>query len=146
VEVPRRWNPTAVADPVGRYSHLAEAPAGHRLIFISGQVGNLADGRLVGPDVGAQTGQALANIEALLASEGATPANLLRLQSFVVGSPNVEGFRAAFGDVYARWFPGAVGGYPGHSLLVVQALASSEIQVEIEGWFTVPPDRSDPVS
>ena len=140
--VPRRWNPESVAPPVGRYSHLAEVPAGHRLVFVSGQVGNLAAGRLAGPDVATQTTQALANIEALLASEAATPASILRLQSFGVGSTNIEGFRAAFGEVYARWYPDGAG-YPGHSLLVVQALASPEIQVEIEGWFTLPRVRSE---
>lgn len=139
MEVPRRWNPSAVAAPVGRYSHLAEVPAGHRLVFMSGQVGNLPDGRLVGTDPAAQTEQALANIETLLASEGAQPANLLRLQSFVAGTENLAGFRTALTAVYARWFPTDADAVPGHSLLVVEALASPEVLVEIEGWFTVPP-------
>jgi 2-iminobutanoate/2-iminopropanoate deaminase len=138
-EVPRHWNPAEVAAPVGKYSHLAEVPPGHRLLFISGQVGNTPDGRLVGPDASAQTQQALVNIETLLTSEGATPANILRLQSFVAGKFNLDGFRQGLSATYERWFPDGQGGYPGHSLLVVQALAGPDIWVEIEGWFTLPP-------
>lgn len=139
MDVPRRWNPPAVAPPLGRYSHLVEVPTGHRLVFVSGQVGNLPDGRMAGPDVVSQTEQALANVEALLASEGATPAHLVRLQSFLAGPEHLAGFRDALASVYARWFPGASDGFPGHSLLVVQALAGPEICVEVEGWFAVPP-------
>ena len=136
--VPRRWNPSTVAPPVGRYSHLVEVPADHRLGFVSGQVGNLPDGSLAGHDAASQTRQALANIEALLAAAGATPASLVRLQTFVAGTDQLAGFREAFGAVYARWFPDGAIDFPGHSLLVVQALAAPEYRVEIEAWFAVP--------
>lgn len=124
---------------MGRYSHLAEVPAGHRLVFVSGQVGNLPDGGMAGPDAASQTEQALANIEALLASEGVTPRHLVRLQTFLAGTEHLAGFREGFAAVYARWFPAGADDFPGHSLLVVQALAAPEICVEIEGWFAVPP-------
>jgi 2-iminobutanoate/2-iminopropanoate deaminase len=129
-----------VAPPVGRYSHLAEVPAGHRLVFIAGQVGNLPDGTLAGDDAEAQAGQALANIEALLAAAGASPAHLLRLQSFVAGREHLAGLRAALVGAYERWFPGRATDYPGHTLLVVAGLAAPEYHVEIEGWFTLPPE------
>lgn len=137
--VPRRWNPAEVAPPVGSYSHLAEVPPGHRLVFIAGQVGNKLDGSLAGDDIDGQTRQALSNIELLLTAAGATPANLLRLQSFLVDSGDISGFRQELVAAYSRWFAGSEQGFPGHTLLVVQALASPTLRVEIEGWFTLPP-------
>jgi 2-iminobutanoate/2-iminopropanoate deaminase len=136
--VPRRWNPQAVAAPLGSYSHLAEAPAGDRLVFISGQVGNLPDGTLAGDDVVSQARQALSNVESLLAAANATAANLMRLQSFVVGSDNLSGFRQELAAAYDRWFPDAEQGYPAHTLLVVAALAAPALLVEVEGCFTLP--------
>ncbi len=141
---PRRWSPRAVAAPLGSYSHLAEAPAGHRLVSISGQVGNSRDGGLAGEDIVVQTRQALVNIEALLTASGVTPANLLRLRSFVVGADNLVGFRQELSAAYARWFSDSAHGFPGHTLLVVQALANPALLVEIEGWFTLPPDHEVP--
>jgi enamine deaminase RidA (YjgF/YER057c/UK114 family) len=118
---------------------LAEVPAGHRLVFISGQVGNTVGGNVAGGGIAEQTRQALANIEALLNAAGATPANLVRLQSFMVSADSIPGFRQELVAAYTRWFAGTEQGYPGHTLLVVQALASPALLVEIEGWFTLPP-------
>jgi enamine deaminase RidA (YjgF/YER057c/UK114 family) len=133
----RRWSPTTVAPPLGTYNHLAEVPPGHRLVFVSGQVGVLPDGSLAGTDPQSQTQQALSNIQALLATEGAAPSDLLRLMSFVVGRESVEGFRTGLTKTYEQWFPEGTG-FPGHSLLIVQGLARPELVVEIEAWFTVP--------
>ncbi|MFC0549243.1 hypothetical protein [Kutzneria chonburiensis] len=46
----RRWNPPSVAAPSGQYSHVATVPAGHELVFVSGQLGLRPDGTLAGPD------------------------------------------------------------------------------------------------
>jgi enamine deaminase RidA (YjgF/YER057c/UK114 family) len=133
---PRRWNPSTVAPPLGTYSHLAEVPAHHQLVFISGQVGVLPDGELAGEDAERQTMQALENIQSLLNAAEATPSDLLRLQSFVAGREHLNGFRAGLSSIYERWFPDH--DYPGHTLLVVQGLARPDIVVEIEAWFTRP--------
>jgi enamine deaminase RidA (YjgF/YER057c/UK114 family) len=131
----RRWSPDTVAAPLGNYNHLVEVPAGNRLLFISGQVGIHPDGSLAGSDAQTQTLQALSNIEALLAAEHATPADLVRLMSFVVGRESLDGFRAALTDTFERWFPQG-SGFPGHSLLLVQGLARPDFVVEIEAWFS----------
>ena len=60
---PRRWNPPQVASPLGRYSHLAEVPPGHRLVFVAGQLGLAPDGTLAGPDAEAQARRTFANVE-----------------------------------------------------------------------------------
>ncbi|MGI8868660.1 MAG: RidA family protein [Mycobacteriales bacterium] len=153
MHAPKRTNPDVVAAPLGRYSHLVEVPPGHRLCFISGQVGVRPDGSLAGVEVAAQAEAALANIDALLGAAGATPDQLIRLQSFVVGRENLPGFRTALGVAYDRWYaavnaerqpteagPPEPNGPPGHTLLVVAGLAAPELLVEIEAWFAVPPE------
>ena len=132
----RRWNPTEIAPPIGKYSHLAEGPSGHRLIFVSGQVGNLPDGTLAGPGAVEQTRQVFANLEALLAHLGVTPGHIVKLLTFVAGTEHLPGFGAARDEVFARWYPD--GGYPGHSLAVVAALAGPDLAVEMEAVVAVP--------
>ncbi|WP_037067852.1 RidA family protein [Pseudonocardia acaciae] len=132
----RRWNPDAVAPPIGQYSHLAAAPAGHRVVFLSGQVGALPDGELAGPDAESQTRQVFANIAALLESLGAGPGHLLKLFTMVSGTEHLAGCRAAREEAFASWFPGR--DWPAHSLAVVAALARPDIVVEIEAVAAVP--------
>ncbi|MEV1286317.1 RidA family protein [Micromonospora sp. NPDC049679] len=132
----RRWNPTEIAPPIGKYSHLAQAPAGHRLVFVSGQVGNLADGALAGPGAVEQTRQVFANLEALLTHLGVTPAEVVKLLTFVAGTEHLAGFAAARDEVFARWYPD--GRWPGHSLAVVAALAAPDLAVEMEAIVAVP--------
>jgi enamine deaminase RidA (YjgF/YER057c/UK114 family) len=132
---PERWNPRAVAAPIGKYSHLTRVPAGSELLFIAGQVGNDATGAIP-DDSYRQTLQVLGNVEALLDSAGLAPKNLIRLLSFVAGADALPGYYQARDEVYARWFPAA--DYPGHSLAVVAALAQPALFVELEGWAAIP--------
>ncbi|MGJ6969593.1 RidA family protein [Streptosporangium sp. G11] len=101
----RRWNPPGPAAPLGRYSHLATAPADHELLMISGQVGVLEDGTLAGPDAESQARQVFANIESLLRSAGAGPEHLIKLFTMLSGTEHLAGSRAAQGEVFARWYP-----------------------------------------
>ncbi len=132
----RRWNPDAVAAPVGRYSHLAAVPAGHELVFVSGQVGMREDGRLAGPGAEQQARQALANIERLLGSLGAGPEHVVKLLTFAAGTEHLAGIRAAFGQTFDRWYPD--GDWPAQSMVVVAALTAPELVVEIEAVVAVP--------
>ncbi|MEU9887019.1 RidA family protein [Sphaerisporangium sp. NPDC051011] len=132
----RRWSPQEIAAPVGQYSHLASAPPGAELLFISGQIGALPDGRMAGPDAEAQSRQIYENLGALLAVAGSGPRHLLRLFTMVAGAEHLTGVRAGRADTFARWFPD--GDWPAHSLIVVSALASPEILVEVEAVAVVP--------
>jgi 2-iminobutanoate/2-iminopropanoate deaminase len=131
-----RWNPDSVAMPIGRYSHLSEVPPGHRLIFVSGQIGTDTDGVLAGPDAESQTGQAFANLERLLQSVDGTPEHIAKILTFVAGTECLPGFYAARDATFERWYPD--GSPPAHSLAVVSALASPELLVEIEAVLAVP--------
>jgi 2-iminobutanoate/2-iminopropanoate deaminase len=132
----RRWNPEGVAAPIGGYSHLAAVPADHELVFISGQIGALPDGSLAGPDAESQTRQALANIERLLESLGAGPGHLVKLLTMLSGTEHLAGSRTARDEVFASWYPDA--DYPAHSLMVVAALATPALTVEVEGVAAIP--------
>jgi 2-iminobutanoate/2-iminopropanoate deaminase len=132
----RRWNPAGVAAPIGRYSHVSVMPAGHDLVFISGQIGVREDGTLAGTDAESQTRQALANIKTLLGSFGAGPEHLVKLLTLLSSTEHLAGSRAARDDVFATWYPD--GDWPAHSLAVVAALATPELTVEIEGTAAIP--------
>jgi 2-iminobutanoate/2-iminopropanoate deaminase len=76
-------NPASVPPPIGRYSHVAVVPAGADLLVFAGQVGKRADGTTP-TTVEAQYKQALRNVVALLASEGAGPRHLVRITNYLV--------------------------------------------------------------
>lgn len=130
------WNPPGIAAPVASYSHLAEAKPGHRLVFVSGQIGMLPDGTLAGPDITAQARQVYANIDALLDSLGVGAANIVKLTTLVSGTDRLPGFRVASGEWFGRAFPD--GKFPAQTLCVVAGLATPELLIEIEAVIAVP--------
>ena len=76
-------NVPGLSEPPG-YSHVAVA-RGSKLVFTAGHVPLDQAGNLVGPgDLGAQTRQVLANLEAALAEAGATPQDVVKTTIFVV--------------------------------------------------------------
>lgn len=65
--------------PTETYSH---GVAWNNLVFIGGQVGQLADGTPAARDMRGQVAQALRNVSAVLALRGGTLANLVQLAWF----------------------------------------------------------------
>jgi enamine deaminase RidA (YjgF/YER057c/UK114 family) len=79
----RFFNPSNMHRPRG-YTH-AVAVEGGRLIFIAGQVALDKDGNLVGKgDLRAQADKALDNLVAALGAAGATPADVVKVNTYVV--------------------------------------------------------------
>jgi 2-iminobutanoate/2-iminopropanoate deaminase len=77
-------NPASVAAPDGQFSQAAIVEAGGRLMFVSGQVPRALSGATVGlGDMTRQAEQVFANIEAVLASEGASFGNVIKATIFV---------------------------------------------------------------
>lgn len=119
----------ALGPPLGLYSHGMTAGPGE-LVVVAGQVG-MAAGQVVGPgDVGKQTRQALANIEAVLRAAGSSMRDVVRLQTFLTNPDDIEGFMAARREVFPTYFPDGV--YPPNTLLIVSRLVNPELLVEIE--------------
>lgn len=110
------------------FSHAALQEGG-RTLHLAGQVAWDKDAATVGPgDLAAQTRQALANLSAVLAEVGATPANIVRLRTYVVDhTPDKLG--VVLGEVGA--FYGEATPAP-NTFLGVAALALPDFLVEIE--------------
>jgi enamine deaminase RidA (YjgF/YER057c/UK114 family) len=127
----RKVNPPAVAKPVAAYSHVAEVPAGTRMLFLAGQVGNRADGSLP-ESVDDQAVQALENIRLILAAEGAGPQDIVKLTFYVAAKPeSVAKLNAKRAAMFGGTAP------PPSTWVYVAGLARPEYLVEIEAVAAV---------
>ena len=106
-----------------------------RQIFVAGQIGWSAEQQLVAGGLVEQTRQALANIVAILAVDGARPEHLVRLTWYVTDRASylAEGtaLGAAYREVIGRYFPAM-------SAVEVRALMEPGAVVEIEATAVVP--------
>ena len=110
------------------FSHAVESE-GTRLLHLAGQVAWDSEGKLVGAgDLGAQAAQSFANLKEVLASQGASPANVVRLRTYVVNySPDMlDVIGPAIGAFYGDVVPAA------NTLIGVQSLALPDFLIEIE--------------
>lgn len=128
----RILQPKGWAAPRG-YSNGVSASG--RMIFVSGMIGWDAGARLVPGDLVAQARQALLNIVAVLAEDGATAAHLVRLTWFVTDRAEylrlAEPLGAAYREAIGRHFPAM-------SVVEVSALVERDAIVEIEATAVVP--------
>jgi len=124
-----RINPSGLYDSLAfGFSH-ATLQDGGRTLHLAGQVAWDAQAQIVGPgDLEAQTRQALANLEAVLAEVGATSANIVRLRTYVVDhTPDKLGpVLGAFAAFYKGATPAP------NTFIGVAALALPDFLVEIE--------------
>lgn len=115
------------------YTHAAEAPAG-RSLFVSGQVGVAPDGRMR-EDFAGQLGQAMDNVEALLAAAGMGRPDIAKATFFLTRSGDLPGLGAMRRARWASDTPAAV------TVLVVAGLARPDALVEVEVTaVATPPD------
>jgi enamine deaminase RidA (YjgF/YER057c/UK114 family) len=129
-----RLNPSSLYNSVQfGFSHAVRQKGGDTL-HLSGQVAWDKEGKVVGVgDLAAQTRQALSNLREVLASAGATPADVVRLRTYVVNhSPDKLGpVLGEIGAFYAGALPAA------NTFIGVQALALPDFLVEIEATAVV---------
>lgn len=110
-------------EPVGPYSHAVAA--GGELVYLSGQTPiDPASGRLVEGDVSVQVGQVFANLEQVLTASGASFADVVKVNVFLVDM----GDFAAMNSVYASTFAAP---YPARTTVAVAGLPLGA-RVEIE--------------
>lgn len=133
--MPNRYiNPDAVGAP-GAYTHVVEA-TGSRIVFISGQVARDKNGNVVGAgNLAAQAEQVFQNLQACLASAGATFADVTKMTTFIVGYQAARD-REVVGAVREKYLP--KDNPPASTLLGVQALALPDIMIEIEATAVLP--------
>jgi enamine deaminase RidA (YjgF/YER057c/UK114 family) len=105
--------------------------SGGRLLFLAGQTGLDADGRITAPgDLVAQFRQVLANLQSVVAQAGGKLTDITQLRIFVTDKAAYRANRKALGQVY-RSFLGKH--YPAMTLVEVKSLLDDDALVEIEG-------------
>ena len=123
----RFFNPSNMHQPRG-YTH-AVAVDGGRSIFIAGQVAFDLEGKLVGKgDLRVQSEKALENLVAALTAAGATPADVVKVNTYVVNYKSAD--YPIIREARARVFDGR--NPPASTLIGVQALALEDLLIEIE--------------
>ena len=111
----------------------AVAAEGGKTVFLSGQVGFDESGNTVGPDLASQLAQAHVNIKKILAEAGATPADIVRLNTYVANYAPEDG--AVVNAANQKLFEGIMP--PSATLLGVQALYTPDIRCEVEATVVV---------
>ena len=124
-------NPAELAKSNG-YTHVVVVNHG-KLAFISGQVGLNSKGE-ISSNFAAQAKQAFANLKAALAAAGATPADIVKLNYYVVGLDHdkLTALRVACDSVIDKQHP------PASTLAGVQSLFRDDLQIEIDAEAIVP--------
>lgn len=106
-----------------------------RTIVLAGQIGWDAEQRLVGSDLVTQAKQALRNIVAILAEDGAKPEHIVRLTWYVTDRAAYLAAAAELGAAYREVLGKH---FPAMTAVEVSALMEAEAVVEIEATAVVP--------
>jgi enamine deaminase RidA (YjgF/YER057c/UK114 family) len=117
------------------YSHAVVASG--RLAFVAGQVAVDAGGRLVGQgDLAAQTRQALANLQNVLAALGGGWSDVVRLGWYVTDVADLQTVR----DIRDQFLRPALGDKPNPASTLVQvaSLFRPEFLIEVDAVVALP--------
>jgi 2-iminobutanoate/2-iminopropanoate deaminase len=125
----QRVNPPGLSTPQ-TYSHIVRAG---NTIFIAGQVGADAQGKIVGPGMKEQVEQVLSNLRTALASQKLDFSHIAKINIYVL---SIDEFRAAdVAAIRAKYFGT---NRPASTLVQVSRLADPAYKVEIEAVAVVP--------
>ena len=124
-------NPSGLSKPVpGTYTQVVKAG---KLLFIAGQTGINAEGKLVGLGMKEQVEQVFANLLAALKSQGADFSHVTKTTTYVT---SISEFRAP--DVAAVRAKFVTANPPANTLVQIQQLADPAYKVEIEAIAVLP--------
>jgi enamine deaminase RidA (YjgF/YER057c/UK114 family) len=123
---PRDVNPEELA-PARGFSHATVAGG---TVWIGGQVGSDATGRIVEPgDMVAQYGRAIHNVAIALRAAGFAPEDTVKLTYYVTDIKAYRDSRSALGAAYRRFFRSD---YPASTLIEVKSLVDPDALIEID--------------
>jgi len=108
------------------YTQVVEVASPGRTIYIAGQLGTDRDGRLAGCDFRAQAEQVYKNLQAALASVGASFADVVKLNSYLAQIAHLPILR----EVRARYLDPAA--LPASTTIAVTGFAREGALLEIE--------------
>lgn len=124
-----RVNPAGMSTP-RTYSHVVKVG---KLLFIAGQVGYDAQGKLVAPDMKAQYERALENLKLALASQGTDFSQVAKVTFYVT---SIDDFRApGMQEIRAKYFGDSK---PASTLVQVVRLAEPDIKIEVDAIAALP--------
>ena len=121
----------ALGRAVGSYALGVVAPTG-RLVFISGQVAQDAEGKLVGKgDFEAQVRAVFDSIKRLVEEAGGTMDDIVKITTFVTTLDEYPVFSRVRGEYFT-------GSKPASSTVKVSGLVSEDFLIEVEAVAVVP--------
>src|SRR6266571_6006384 len=124
-------NPPGLSKPApGTYTHIVKSG---KLLFIAGQTGTNADGKVVGPGMKEQVEQVYTNLLTALKSQGADLSHVVKTTTYVT---SISEFRAP--DVAAVRTKYVGTNPPANTLVQIQQLADASYKVEIEAIEVLP--------
>jgi enamine deaminase RidA (YjgF/YER057c/UK114 family) len=109
--------------------------AAGRLIVTAGVVGWDANELLAADDLPGQFAQALRNIIAILAEDGAGPEHIVRMTCYVT---DIDAYRNGLAEIGDAWKVIIGPHYPAMALVGVTALVEPKAMVEIEVTAVIP--------
>ena len=124
-------NPQALAKPPG-YTHVVEATAPARLVYIAGQLGLDRDGKL-NSDFRLQAVQTFENLKAALAAVGAQFQHVVKLNNYLLDTKYLPVFR----QVRDSYLPDH--NRPASTTIAIAGLAREGALIEIEAVAVLPP-------
>jgi len=126
-------NPPGLSTPP-TYSHVVEVNGPHRTVYIAGQTGVDAGGK-VAQGFRAQAVQVMENLKAALASVGGGFEHVVKLNSYLI---DIEANVVEFREVRGSYFPNKAA-LPAATLLQVPRLANPAFLLEVEAIAILPP-------
>jgi enamine deaminase RidA (YjgF/YER057c/UK114 family) len=109
--------------------------ANGRLIVTAGVVGWTPQGQFDASDLPGQFRQALLNIRAILAEDGAGPEHVVRMTCFVT---DIDAYRNSLEAIGAAWRDIMGRNFPAMAVMGVSALVEPAAMIEIEATAVVP--------
>ncbi|WP_416899993.1 MAG: RidA family protein [Minwuia sp.] len=116
--------PGTIPEPLSKFAHAIEVPPGARQVFVSGQVGVDAHGKL-GDDIETQIRNAFDNVQAVLQAADMTLSDVVRLNTYLTDANDVGVFRAIRDEIMD-------GVLTASTLVMISALVHPAMKVEIE--------------
>jgi enamine deaminase RidA (YjgF/YER057c/UK114 family) len=124
---PQGWKP-----PIGYSNGIA---AQGRVVFIAGQVGWNAQQVFESEDLAPQFEQALKNIIAVLAEDGARPEHICRLTAYCCDKPAYLAARPQLGKIWRKYMGRH---YPVMTMIFVSDLLDHPGKIELEATAVMP--------
>jgi enamine deaminase RidA (YjgF/YER057c/UK114 family) len=126
-------NPSGLSSPAA-YSHVAEVNGPHRTVYIAGQTGADASGKIA-EGFRAQAVQVMENLKIALASVGGDFEHVVKLNSYLT---DIEAAANEFREVRAQYFTNK-SALPPATLVQVVRLANPKFLLEVEAIAVLPP-------